>query len=134
MLRKRRVLVVDDRSSIVDVLRIHFTMRGFDVITAYSGTEALLKATSEHPDVVVLDLILPGLTGTEVLRAIKENPDTASIPVIIMTARAEVAGESYAEVEGAAGFLVKPFDLDQLEGAVERALTAGSAEAAAGAE
>lgn len=133
-MRKWRVLVVDDRSSIVDVLRIHFTMRGFEVLTAYSGTEALEKAMAERPDVVVLDLILPGLTGTEVLRAIKENPETAPIPVIIMTARAEVAGESYAEVEGAAGFLVKPFDLDQLEGAVERALSQAVGQVAAGSD
>jgi CheY-like chemotaxis protein len=111
-----RVLVVDDEPDLVGWLRTALSAHGLQVLPAYGGQEGLDKARTERPDVIVLDVQMPDLTGTEVIRALKADPTTATIPVIIMTAsdidkrtaRARMIGLGAAELLG------KPFSVETL--------------------
>ena len=81
------VLLVEDESDVVDLLRYHFKKAGFKVEIENSGDAGLAAVRSRRPDAVVLDLMLPGMTGLEVCRALKIDSETASIPVLMLTAR-----------------------------------------------
>ncbi|MGE5553444.1 MAG: response regulator [Betaproteobacteria bacterium] len=119
---KRRILVVDDRPSIVEVLRLFLQMRGYETSEAYDGRTALEIIRRSPPDLVLLDLIIPERTGFQVLQEIQADERLSRIPVIVMTARAEV-GELPAEnLEGAAALLRKPFDLEEVAALVSRIL------------
>src|SRR5688572_29029152 len=86
---KRRVLVVDDEKDLVDLISYNLTRGGFEVLTAYDGKDALELAQREVPDLVVLDLMLPGLDGTEVARRLKADSRTAGVPIVMLTAKGE---------------------------------------------
>lgn len=115
---KRRILVVDDRPSIVEVLRLFLQMQGYETCEAYNGNQALAVMRKERPDLVLLDLVIPERTGFEVLRIMNGDPDLKAIPVIVMTARSEVGDLPAAGLEGAAGLIKKPFDLEEMAGAI----------------
>jgi CheY-like chemotaxis protein len=121
----RSILVVDDEPDIQTVAEMSLrAVGGWDVSLASSGAEALALAASLQPDLVLLDVMMPGLDGTTTLRMLRERPATAHIPVILMTAkvqRHEVA--RYLE-SGAAAVIPKPFDPMELPHLI-RALTAG---------
>jgi two-component system, OmpR family, alkaline phosphatase synthesis response regulator PhoP len=104
-----RILVVDDEEDILELAEYNLAKEGFDVSVARSGEEALKKIASGKPDLVVLDLMLPGVDGYEVARRIKRNPETDGIPIVMLTAK---GGESdiVAGLElGAEDYVVKPF-------------------------
>src|SRR5688572_16721951 len=86
---KKRVLVVDDEKDIAELITYNLRRQGFDVVNAFDGNEALELATRESPDLILLDLMLPGLDGIEVARRLKADSRTAPIPVIMLTAKAE---------------------------------------------
>src|ERR1051326_5327229 len=86
-----RILVVDDEPDITALVAYHLARGGYRVSTAGTGQEALKAAREERPDVVVLDLMLPGVSGYEVLRELRRHPDTADVGVILLTARREEA-------------------------------------------
>ena len=102
------ILVVDDDVYIGDMLEEVLHKEGYAVLRAYSGSEALLLLSSGRPDLVLLDLMLPGLNGEEVLSAIQ------GIPVIIISARAEVEDKVSLLLGGAADYVTKPFDMQAL--------------------
>lgn len=102
------ILVVDDDIHIGNMTQEFLTAKGFSVSRAYSGTEALLVLNSQKPDLILLDLMLPGLTGEELLPKIKD------IPVIVVSAKADVADKVSLLMNGAADYLTKPFDLNEL--------------------
>jgi two-component system, cell cycle response regulator len=105
-----RVLVVDDILSNVKLLEAKLTAEYFEVVTAYSGAEALAKIGNCEPDIVLLDVMMPGMDGFEVCRRIKANPATAHIPVIMVTAL-DQSSDRVAGIEaGADDFLTKPVD------------------------
>lgn len=105
-----RVLVVDDIVTNVKLLDAKLTAEYFEVVTAYSGTEALSKIEENEPDIVLLDVMMPGMDGFEVCRRIKSNPKTAHIPVIMVTAL-DQSSDRVAGIEaGADDFLTKPVD------------------------
>jgi adenylate cyclase len=107
------VLVVDDLPQNVRLLEAVLSPRGFRVATASSGTEALEVLSKEHPDVVLLDIVMPGMDGYEVCRRIREDPGTAFLPVIMITASGEQ--EKIRAIEsGADDFVNKPFDRAEL--------------------
>ena len=83
------VLVVDDDPVIQGLLRVNFEMEGYDVITADDGVDGLARARHEHPDVVILDVMMPRMDGLEVARALKGDPATAPIPVLLLSAKAQ---------------------------------------------
>jgi two-component system phosphate regulon response regulator PhoB len=84
------VLLVEDETDVVDLLRYHFKKAGFKVQITNSGDAGLAAVRSKRPDAVVLDLMLPGMTGLEVCRALKADSETSAIPVLMLTARSEV--------------------------------------------
>lgn len=104
----KTILVVDDDVYIGDMLEEVLHKEGYGVLRAYSGSEALLILASDRPDLVLLDLMLPGLNGEEVLAAIRE------IPVIVVSARAEAEDKVSLLLGGAADYVTKPFDMPEL--------------------
>jgi len=103
-------LIVDDESSMVSVLQRHVSNAGYEHCTASNGREALEKIESEQPDLVLLDLMMPGMNGFEACRRIRENEKTKKIPVLIITALRSEADSAAAAASGANEFIVKPID------------------------
>lgn len=103
-----RVLVVDDVPPNVKLLEAKLTSEYFDVLTAYSGPEALDVISREHPDIVLLDVMMPGMDGFEVCRRIKADPSTAHIPVVMVTALDQPSDRVAGLESGADDFLTKP--------------------------
>jgi DNA-binding response OmpR family regulator len=106
---KRRVLVVDDEPGIVKVLGIKLKLHGYEVIGTTSGAEAVELARQREPDVMLLDILMPGMSGMEVLERVRTF---SQVPVIVFTARPDVL--QIAMNMGAADFIAKPFDPDQM--------------------
>lgn len=109
------VLVVDDDANITALLRRAFALEGYDVTTASSGPEASRELLGRPPDIVVLDIMLPGYDGVEVLRRLRAaEGDGARVPVLLLTARDEVADRVRGLDAGADDYLVKPFAIEEL--------------------
>lgn len=106
----RRILAVDDERHVVRLIEINLARAGYQVTTASAGQEALRKAASERPDLVVLDVMMPHMDGFEVLRNLKSDPATAAIPVILMSGRAQNADVFRGWHSGVDCFLDKPFN------------------------
>jgi CheY-like chemotaxis protein len=104
-----RVLVVDDEPDVLLLCRLNLQQRGHDLLEASDGERALELARERHPDVIVLDLMLPGITGYEVLETLKGTAETKDIPVVVLTARSLRADRERSHRLGASGFLTKPF-------------------------
>ncbi len=109
-----RVLVVDDESDIVALVAYHLAKAGFRVSTATSGTEALEQAKRELPSLIVLDLMLPGMSGFDVLEAIRRNESTRQIGVLMLTAKQEEPDRLRGLQLGADDYLTKPFSPAEL--------------------
>jgi two-component system phosphate regulon response regulator PhoB len=105
---------VEDEEDILELLRFHLTHEGFTVITAASGEEALKAIFRKTPDLVLLDLMLPGLDGLEVCRVLKKDPKTASIPIVMVTAKSEVSDVVAGLELGADDYITKPFSMKVL--------------------
>jgi two-component system phosphate regulon response regulator PhoB len=126
----QRVLVVDDERDITALVAYHLARAGYRVSTAASGPEAMQALEREPPDLVVLDLMLPGRSGYEVLEALRAREATQSIGVILLTARREEADRIKGLAAGADDYLTKPFSPEELVlrvGAVLRRLHAPAA-------
>ena len=111
---ERLVVVADDERDIADFLTLNLTMEGYRVETVYDGQAALDAVRALHPDVVLLDVMMPNLDGIQVLQAIKADPDTKAIPVIMLTAKAGDADVWAGWQAGASYYVTKPFDIDEL--------------------
>lgn len=109
-----RILIVDDEADISALVAYHLARESYRVRTALSGEEALRSVEREAPDLIVLDLMLPGLSGLEILRELRRRPETEHIPVILLTAR----GEEQDRIEGLRGgaddYVSKPFSPQEL--------------------
>jgi two-component system phosphate regulon response regulator PhoB len=105
--RRPRALIAEDDPFIRRIAEMTLERQGFAVITAEDGEEALRQARTAHPDVVLLDLIMPKMQGFEVLRRLKQDPATASVPVIVLSSLGQEADVTRALAAGAAGYLVK---------------------------
>jgi DNA-binding response OmpR family regulator len=117
-----RILVADDDPVILRLLQVNFRLEGFQVETAAHGEEALAKAREVLPDLILLDVMMPGLDGWEVARQLKEQEDTAAIPVIFLSARAQDEDRRRGMSLGVVEYVTKPFDPGQLVETVRRAL------------
>jgi two-component system phosphate regulon response regulator PhoB len=109
-----RILVVDDEADITALVAYHLARAGYRVSTANNGQDALKAAREERPDVVVLDLMLPGVSGYEVLRELRKQKETADVGVILLTARREEADRVRGLSLGADDYLTKPFSPQEL--------------------
>lgn len=114
-----RILIADDDPQILRALRITLTARGYDVVTAGNGRAALDAAISQHPDVVVLDLGMPGLTGIEVIEGLR---GWSTVPILVVSGRSESWDKVEALDAGADDYVTKPFAADELLARI-RALT-----------
>lgn len=103
------VLVIDDEPDILELVRYNLSKHGYEVTCVLSGEEALATLKSTQADIVVLDLMLPGLDGLEVCKVLKQNPLTTDIPIVMLTARAEDADVVTGLELGADDYLTKPF-------------------------
>lgn len=116
------VLVIEDEADVLELVRYHLGKAGFRVLVARDGAAGLAKARSDKPDAIVLDLMLPGICGEDVCRELKSSEDTASIPVIMLTAKAQPE-ERVAGLElGADDYVTKPFSPRELVLRVEGVL------------
>jgi CheY-like chemotaxis protein len=124
-----RVLIVDDDPVILRLLQINFRLEGYEVDTATRGEEALERARSDRPDVVVLDVMMPGIDGWEVCRRLKETPEARNIPIIFLSARAQDEDRERSYALGVDEYVTKPFDPSHLAEIVRRLLAKHSAQA-----
>jgi two-component system alkaline phosphatase synthesis response regulator PhoP len=106
---KQKILAVDDEEDILELLRFNLTKEGFAVACAASGEEALKSALSQRPDLILLDLLLPGMDGLEVARRLKKDASTKEIPIIMVTAKGEEADIVTGLEVGAEDYITKPF-------------------------
>lgn len=119
-----RILIVDDHPSIVTLLQRELASGRHTVLTAASGEEGLRKVREEEPDLLILDVMLPGMTGLEVLRRIKADPATCETVVILLSALDEPGEMTYGLQLGADWYLTKPFAPGDVETVVRRFLQA----------
>jgi two-component system alkaline phosphatase synthesis response regulator PhoP len=106
---KGKILVVDDEIYIVHILDFSLGMEGYEVSTALDGEAALEKARSEHPDLIVLDIMMPKLDGYETCKALKADTSTRDIPVILLSAKGRNADQKLGFEVGADDYITKPF-------------------------
>ncbi len=110
MARQRKVLVVDDERHIVRLIQVNLERAGYQVASAFDGKEALRKVETEKPDLVVLDVMMPQMDGFEVLKRLQASAATRSIPVIMLTAKAQDADVFRGWSSGVSAYLTKPFN------------------------
>ena len=118
----KTVLIADDDPDILLLLSVYFERAGYDVAQARNGSEALRLATERLPSIAMLDVTMPGLDGFEVTRALRENAATRSMPVILLTARAQATDVAQGMAAGADEYVKKPFEAADLIERVERLL------------
>jgi two-component system, OmpR family, KDP operon response regulator KdpE len=122
--QKTRVLVIDDEPQILRALRINLSVRGYEVTTAASGVEALRSAADHRPDVIVLDLGLPDMSGIEVLGGLR---GWLTAPVIVLSARTDSSDKVEALDAGADDYVTKPFGMDEFLARLRAAVRRGTA-------
>lgn len=120
MEKKKLILAVDDIPVNQTLLKSQLRFSEYDVITASNGKEALQKITNDHPDAVLLDIMMPGMDGFEVLEAIRQNPETEELPVIMLTSLSEMEHHAHATMKGANGYLTKPLVTNQLIASLDK--------------
>jgi two-component system, OmpR family, alkaline phosphatase synthesis response regulator PhoP len=128
----RTILVVDDEPAIVQIARDYLDRAGFRVITAADGTMAVRLARSERPNLLVLDLMLPEMDGLDVTRALRQDPITRTLPIIMLTARVEEADRLIGLELGADDYMTKPFSPRELVARVRAVLRRSEAGPAPG--
>jgi CheY-like chemotaxis protein len=124
-----KVLIADDEAHMLRVAELALRRGGYTLLIAKNGREAVEITRSEKPNLIVMDVQMPVLDGLNALREIKADPSTASIPVIMLTARGHTLARSEAEGSGAAMFVTKPFSPNQLLADVQRLLSPAAATA-----
>src|SRR2546430_13769450 len=115
MANERLIVAVDDEPGILRIIRLEVETQGFRVVTAANGEEALALVEKQRPDVIVLDIVLPAMSGLEVMRRIRER---THIPIILLTARDRDEDKIRGLEVGADDYLVKPFNPDELSARV----------------
>ncbi|HJT37127.1 MAG TPA: response regulator [Actinomycetota bacterium] len=117
-----RILVVDDQPDIRLMCRVNLQLEGYEVIEAGDGEIGLEMVRTERPDLVLLDVMMPGLDGWQFMDAIKADDNTAKIPIVLLTARVQREDEIRGWLSGAADYLPKPFNPSTLTEVVRRTL------------
>lgn len=118
------ILVVDDDPSSLDIVRTYLESRGYTVVTAMDGQEALAKLEEVQPALILLDVMMPGMDGWEVARTVKNHKNFSAVRVIMLTARSDFTDKHQGLRAGADDYIVKPIRLEELGRRVERNLKA----------
>jgi DNA-binding response OmpR family regulator len=119
-----RVLVADDDPIILRLLEVNLGLEGFSVETALRGEDAMIRARETHPDLIILDVMMPGMTGHDVAGQLKGDPATADIPIVFLSARTQEEDRARGRELGVAAYITKPFDPGELVDIVRRLATA----------
>lgn len=119
---RARILVVDDDLTLIRIVERRLESRGWEVITAANGREGLEQAQTQNPDLILLDTLMPVMTGHEMLELLRRNPRTKDIPVIMCTARSDVQDIATASSYNISDYVTKPFDCTELIERIELAL------------
>lgn len=124
MAKGHTVLVVDDEPDVLLLCRVNLEFEGYQVIEAADGEEAMRMVREHRPDVILLDVMMPAMDGWQVLSALKEDPEAADIPVIMLTAKVQDEDQIRGWSAGAADYITKPFSPLALSQVVEEVLAA----------
>ena len=116
------ILVVDDEPDIIEIVRFRLEQDGHQILTAPDGRTGFAAAFTQQPDLVLLDVMMPGLSGFEVLYQIKHAPRTANIPVIMLTAKTDMGSISKGWEMEVENYVTKPFNVDELSRTVKDVL------------
>jgi len=109
-----QILLVEDEADLVELLRYNLEAEGFGVAAAQDAEEAMLRIAERKPDIILLDWMLPGTSGIEICRRLRARPETASVPIIMVTARGEEEERVRGLATGADDYMVKPFSIPEL--------------------
>lgn len=127
MSNKRKILIVDDEPHIVELVSMYLRQNGYDSVSAGDGPAAIETARAAGPDLILLDLMLPGMSGLEVCRVLRQDSLTSRIPIIMLTAKSEESDKVIGLGIGADDYVTKPFGLRELVARIEVALRHASA-------
>jgi two-component system phosphate regulon response regulator PhoB len=122
---RRLVLIVEDEDNIATALEYLMRREGYDHDRVADGAEALFRIRDSHPDLVLLDVMLPGASGYEICQGVRRDPDLADVKILMMTARGSAMERRKGLANGADGFISKPFELKELRDEVRRLLDSG---------
>lgn len=126
-----RVLVIDDETVVGTILRYAFQVDGHETVIAGDGVTGIEMAHSEHPDVIVLDLMMPDVTGYEVLEILRDDEETKELPIVVLTAVTMQRERDRCMSKGADAVMIKPFDPREVAQAVEALLPHAASDAPA---
>ena len=110
----KKILIIDDEKDIVDLISYNLEKEGFATIKAYDGEDALKLVEAQRPDLIILDLMLPGMRGLEVCKFIRRNPETETLPIIMLTAKGDQVDKILGLEMGADDYITKPFNVKEL--------------------
>ena len=110
----KKILIIDDEKDIVDLISYNLEKEGFATIKAYDGEDALKLVKAKRPDLIILDLMLPGMRGLEVCKFIRKNPETETLPIIMLTAKVDQVDKILGLEMGADDYITKPFNVREL--------------------
>ena len=120
--KKPLILIADDEEDIKTILSLYLETNGYEVITAFDGLSAVEQARENHPDAILMDVMMPILDGIEVTRQLKSAEETKDIPVIMLTAAAQSGMMEKAMRVGAKDYISKPFEPDDVKKIIDRVL------------
>jgi len=119
MLTSKKILVVDDEEGFLELLRQALEERGFEVATASNAVDAGIEMSSSLPSLILMDIRMPGINGMQACEAIKDNPNTKDVPIIIISALSDDSDIRRAKKMGISDYFIKPVDIEKLIGRIK---------------
>ena len=119
---KKKILVVDDEVDVLSIVKTRLEINNYEVFTASNGDDGFNAAVAQKPDLILLDVVMPVKTGFEVCQQLKDNSETANIPVIFLTAKGRESDMMEGARLGAVNYVIKPYDYKDLLAKIEKAL------------
>ncbi len=123
-----KILIIEDEEALVTLLAYNLEANGYEVASTRSGEDAIVTVKDEHPDLIILDWMLPGMSGIEICRQVRASADTRALPIIMLTARGEEGDRLRGLATGADDYVVKPFSVAELLARVKALLRRASPE------
>jgi DNA-binding response OmpR family regulator len=117
-----KILIADDEEDVKTVLQMYLESRGFEIVTAYDGLDAIEQARREMPDAILLDVMMPTMDGFEVCKTLKGEASTQAIPIVMLSAASHAESVQKGLSAGAADYVVKPFEPEHLEKLLKKLL------------
>ncbi len=122
MTDKKKVLAIDDHSIVLELLDSILHLKGYALMKAHSGAEGIKMARTGKPDIIILDIMMPDMSGYEVLRALRAAPEFARLPILVLSAKGDDSAEEEAMKLGASAYIRKPFKAGKLVEMISRHL------------